>query len=352
MNLSGQITTTLAGVDYSRGKWLSGLIVSRSTGTGEFEDASSEKGKLRSSLQAATAFGNYKTTDRSELWGAGGYGRGELALTSPSGLTKQADLDWQMAAAGSRTSLLKPERHAGFDLALISDSLWVRTASDEDILSNLAATEADVARVRLGLEGSWIVAGWQGSIFVPKLELALRQDFGDAETGTGVDASGGVEWAISNLGLRVDLTGRTLVAHTDEDFKNSGYAASIAFDPNSANDQGLSVALRHQIGAESSGGIGAMFANDPINRMRRDYEAGRWVAEAAWGLAVFDSRYVGSPHIAIGLASDNNDYALGWRLVPEKSYSADIFFDFQLTRRESGEGSTDHGLELQIDARF
>ena len=52
-----------------------------------------------------------------------------------------------------------------------------------------------MSRLRLGLEGSRAFAAGPGAMLTPTLELGLRLDGGDAETGTGVEAGFGLQYA-------------------------------------------------------------------------------------------------------------------------------------------------------------
>ncbi len=127
-------------------------------------------------------------------------------------------------------------------LALVSDALWARTTSDRT--AELAASDSDVTRLRLGLEGSWRMAQAGGGSLTPTLELGLRQDGGDAETGFGVELGGGIAWTDPGLGLSLDLSGRTLIAHDDGALEDRGVSAAFAFDPHPASGRGLSLGLK------------------------------------------------------------------------------------------------------------
>ena len=59
---------------------------------------------------------------------------------------------------------------------------------------SLAASEADVSRRRLMIEGSGSFNTGGGSLTLT-LELGLRHDGGDAETGTGLEAGAGLRYA-------------------------------------------------------------------------------------------------------------------------------------------------------------
>ena len=63
------------------------------------------------------------------------------------------------------------------------------------------AAEAEVTRLRLGLEGTWRGLEAGGGELVPRLEVGLRHDGGDAETGFGLDLGGGLSWSHPASGL-------------------------------------------------------------------------------------------------------------------------------------------------------
>ncbi len=113
--------------------------------------------------------------DRTPLWGAAG--AGEVSLAPAAGGIHAAATSWRMAAAGLRGDLLGGG--AGPALAVVSDALWTRTASD-----------SGASRLRLGLEGRWELPVPGGGRLTPSLEAGARRDGGDAETGLGVELGG------------------------------------------------------------------------------------------------------------------------------------------------------------------
>ena len=154
---------------------------------------------------------------------------------------------------------------------MTSDALWTRTSSETT--DQLAASDSDATRLRLGLEGSYRMALEGGGSLVPKLEIGARHDGGDAETGFGVEIGGGIAWSDPALGLSLDVSGRTLIAHGNDDLKDRGYAASLAFDPDPATQRGPSLSLRQEFGGPAQGGLRS---TRPSSRSRR---AGRpWCA--------------------------------------------------------------------------
>ena len=380
-SLDGEATTATLGADYARGNWLVGLALLQSDGEGGYADTDARPrpasqtcpddlappardilcggavregdGKVEASLTAAVPYGAIQASERLRLWGALGTGTGEVTLKPEVGGRLSSDISWTMAAAGLRGDVIaSPAGGIGPALAVTSDALWARTSSDKT--HELAASESDVTRLRLGLEGSWRIATASGGHVTPKLEAGMRQDGGDAETGFGVELGGGLAWVDPALGLSLDVSGRTLVAHGNDDLKDRGFAASLAFDPDPASERGLSLALRQEMGGQAKGGLDALFRADPLeDRTGSGETAARWTAEAAYGLPVFGGRFTGSPHVGLGLATAARDYSVGWRLTPAANANApDISFGVRATRRESDTAMPEHTVGFEINARW
>ena len=385
-SLDGAVTTGMLGADYARGKWLVGLALAQSEGEGDYRDTGVDPrpdgqtcpadaegadaelcrnavragdGSVEASLTAAIPYAALQVSERLKLWGAAGYGTGEVTLKTAMGGSYKADTAWSMAAAGLRGDLLAlpaPGSGSGAGsgsgpaLAVTSDALWTRTSSEKT--RDLAASDSDATRLRLGLEGSYSMAFDGGGSFVPKLEFGVRHDGGNAETGFGVEFGGGIAWVDPALGLSLDLSGRTLLAHEDGDLEDRGYSASLAYDPAPATERGLSFTLRQDFGGRATGGLDALFASDPLEERTSGEATSHWVADAAYGFPVFGGRFTGTPHVSLGLATDARDYNLGWRLSPEGRKSLDMSLDFKATRRESDVAAPEHSVGVELNARW
>ena len=376
-SLDGEATTAMLGADYARGNWLVGTALMQSAGEGGYADtdvtprAASQTcpegvedvvcsgavregdGTVEASLTAAVPYAALEASERLKVWGAAGYGSGEVTLKPAMGGALASDITWTMAAAGARSALLgAPGEGSGLALALTSDALWARTSSEKT--HELSRSDSDVTRLRLGLEGQWRNALEGGGHFTPKLEAGMRHDGGDAETGFGVELGGGLAWSAPTLGLNLDLSGRTLLAHDDDDLEDRGFAASMAFDPGPASERGLSLALRQEMGAQAEGGLDALFAVDPLEDRTGSGEAtSRWTAEAAYGLPAFSGRFTGSPHVGLGLAAGARDYSLGWRLAPAANANVpDLSFGVRAIRRESDTAAPEHTVGFEVNTRW
>ena len=383
-SLDGEATSAMLGADYARGRWLVGMALMQSSGEGGYRDTDpggnvcadldmdgvdpppdpppdlcngalrNGDGEVEASLTAAVPYAAIQASERLKLWGALGYGTGEVTLKPDlGGRALTADISWTMAAAGVRGDLLPPPKEgSGPALAVTSDALWARTGSDKT--HELAASDSDVTRLRLGLEGGYRIATEGGGHVTPKLEIGARHDGGDAETGFGVELGGGLAWVDPGLGLSLDVSGRTLIAHGNDDLKDRGFAASLAFDPDPATKRGPSLTLAQDWGGQAKGGLDALFRADPLEDRTGSGEAtARWRAEAAWGFPAFSGRFTGSPHVGLGLATGARDYSVGWRLTPAANANApDISFGLKATRRENDWTEPEHTLGFEAVARW
>ena len=379
-SLDGESTAAMLGADYARDNWLLGVALLQTSGKGGYADRKSGPqncpdagegqdadmlahlctgavregdGKVEASLTAAVPYASLQVSERMKLWGALGHGTGEVVLKPKVGGSLSTDISWTMAAGGLRGDVIAPPAAgSGAALAVTSDALWARTSSDRTRV--LAASDSDVTRLRLGLEGSWRSALADGGHVTPKLEAGMRHDGGDAETGFGVEVGGGLAWEDPTLGLTLDLSGRTLITHDADDLKDRGFAASLIFDPEPASDRGLSLGLRQDWGGQADGGLDSLFRTDPLaDRTGSSDTASRWAAEAAYGFPVFSGRFTGSPHGGLGLTSGARDYSVGWRLAPVANANApDISFGVLATRRESDWTEPEHTAGLEAIVRW
>ncbi len=377
-SLDGDTTTGMLGADYARNRWMAGLALTHSEGEGAYADTDTAPepcaeagadhmsddaskvlcegavregdGSLDASLTAAIPYASFQATERLKLWGAAGYGAGAVTLKPEVGGVFKSDVSWTMAALGFRGNLWPPQKQrSGPALALESDALWARTSSEKT--RDLAASDSDVTRLRLGLEGSWKIALDQNGHLTPRLEVGARHDGGDAETGTGIELGGGIAWSDPALGLRLDVEGRTLLAHGSDDLEDRGFAASLAYNPDPATTLGPSLTLRQDWGGQAKGGIDALFAPDPLDT--RGGAGGtaesRWLAEAAYGFPVLDRRFAASPHLGFGFAAGTRDYSLGWRFNPlARNNAPDLQLGLNATRRDAAHSKPEHILRFKV----
>ena len=375
-SLDGKTNTAMVGTDYARGELLLGMALMYSKGKGSYADTETDprpkaqtcpKGeegkvpcgeavragdsKVEASLTSVVPYGAIQASERFKVWGAFGHGTGEVTLKPQVGGSLSSDLSWTMAAGGLRGDLIAPPSDGnGFALAVTSDALWARTTSEKT--HELAASDSDITRLRVGLQGSWHMAlAGDGSI-TPKFELGLRQDGGDAETGFGIELGGGVTWMDPALGMSLDLSGRTLITHDSDDLKDRGFGASLTWDPKPATARGPSIRMNWDWGGQATGGLDSLFTPQTLERRTgTDSTTARWRAEAAYGIPVLGGRFIGSPHMGLGLATGSRDYSLGWRVTPQSS-APDLSFGLSAMRTESDSVAPEHAVRFEAIFRW
>ena len=387
LSLDGEVTTGLIGADWASdpgsgsgagsGRWVAGLAIGHSTGTGGWrrggECDPNCGGRIEATLTGLYPYAGMDLTERLSVWAAAGYGAGEVTVTPDGGPGLTADLTMAMGAAGLRSNVLRPEDGDGFSLDLKGDARFTRTASDavRSASGNLEAAEADVWLIRAGVEGSRRFAlgnGTDGGVsLTPSFEAGLRLDGGDAESGFGADLGGGLAFADPASGLRLDLKGRVLIAHSSAGFKEWGASGALAWDPRPETDRGLSLSLRQSWGAAPAGGMDALLSRETLAGLAANNNPGsgagaggrfeassRLEAEIGYGLATFGGAFTGTPNIGFGLSGGGGrDWRIGWRLTSAVSGDPGFEVNLDANRHEpANDEEPEHAVMLRGAIRF
>ncbi|MYE59602.1 MAG: hypothetical protein F4X35_08595, partial [Alphaproteobacteria bacterium] len=283
------VVTVTLGADAEWDRVLAGVAVSRSEGEGTFHPPGADAGSIgtNSNLTTVSPYARFLVTDRVSAWGLAGFGTGDLTIEFGDGRLDpvRTDTSMRMAAAGVRGALLEQGETGGYDLALKADAFAVRMESDR--AANSAATTADASPVRLVLEGGRAFALSETATLRPSLELGLRHDGGEAETGTGLELGGALAWSDAASGLSVEARARLLVAHADTDYEEWGASATARLDPG-ADGRGLAFSLSPTVGTTSSAAERLWGAHDArALAPAGTFEAARGLtAEAGYGFAL------------------------------------------------------------------
>ena len=345
LSLGGDVRTTMFGADYARGPLVAGLSLSNSRGLGEYTGASG--GQVASSVTGLYPWLGYQATDRVKVWGVAGYGTGGMLLTPQSGQALESGLSMAMAAAGTRGELVAGGA-GGFALAFKADALWVGTAIDgvDGPAGRLKATDAAVTRFRTGLEGSraYTLAGRLS--LRPSVEVGLRHDGGDAETGAGMDVGVGLVVSDAGSGLAVDVRVRTLLVHQDKDFSERGVAVSLSYNPTPSSPLGFLARVAPSWGGQATSGAEALWGRETMVGMARGgvAQGNSLDAEVGYGLPV-GSRLVGTPKFGLRTSAHGKDYRLGYSLgvLSRERLALDVGVEAQ--RRENAmQGGASNGV--------
>ena len=351
VRMDGEVTTGIVGADAAWARWLAGVAVSVSEGEGTYAYADVGSGTVESALTGVHPYARVEVNERVRAWGLLGFGAGEMTLRPEGRDPIRTDLDLRLGAVGARGALLEPGETGGVDLALEADAFLVRTESAK--APNTAATTADASRLRLALEGSRSFVLGDSAALTPGLEVGLRHDGGDAETGTGVELGGRIAYANAGSGLTVEASARTLVAHEDAGYEEWGASGSVRLDPG-ASGRGLSLTLAPTFGAASSG-VERLWSLRDARELAADdaFEPeARLDAEVGYGLPVLGA-FTGTPYAGLGLSDGGRDWRVGWRLTPARpGLALELGVEGAWAEPANDEARPEHGVMLQGSVRW
>ena len=280
----------------------------------------------------------YRATDRITVWGVGGYGGGGLLLTPQGGPALESGLSMKMAAAGTRGELVAGGA-GGFALAFKADALWVGTSIDEvdGPAGRLAATDAAVTRFRTALEGSRAYRPAGRLSLTPSVEVGLRHDGGDAETGAGIDVGAGFVVSDSATGLSLDVRVRTLLVHQAAGFRERGVALSFSYNPTPTTPLGFTAKVAPSWGGDARSGAEALWGRETMAGMAHGSvsQGNRLDGEVGYGLPV-GSRLVGTPRVGFSESEYGRDYRVGYGLGVVDQGKARFEMRVEAQRREDG----------------
>ena len=352
LRLDGEVVTGTLGADADWGRMLAGVAVSLSEGEGTFDDPGVDKGTIESTMTTVSPYARFRVSEQVMAWGLVGWGTGDMTIRFDDGSDPtRTDLSMRLGALGARGDLLKQDGPRGMDLALKADAMFVTTEAEK--AANSAATSADASRLRLVLEGgrSFVLSG---ATFRPGLEVGVRQDGGDAETGTGVELGGGVAWADPSSGLSLEAKARILVAHADSDYEEWGASATVRLDP-AERGRGLSFSLAPTVGATSSASERLWGAQDArALAPGSEFDAARGLqGEMGYGMALLGDRFTGTPNVGFGMSDTAREYRMGWRLTSADPGDPGFEIGLDATRREAAnDNAPEHGVMLKSLMRW
>ena len=249
--------------------------------------------------------------------------------------------------AGLRGTVVPAAATGGFSLGVKADGLLLRATSEA--APGLAATTADVNRVRLGLEGAYALALGADAWLTPSVEVGVRRDDGTAETGFGMDVGGGLRYTHPRLGLSLGLKGRALVMHETAELAEWGASGWLAWDPNPASELGPALSVSPSFGARSEGGAAELWSRETLPGLAGDPTgtngAGRIDGKFGYGMPLAGG--VGVPWAGIGLSEREREYRVGYAFQAGTPSATDLRIELVAARREPTAAVAEHTLSVQ-----
>ncbi|WP_034417824.1 autotransporter domain-containing protein, partial [Candidatus Synechococcus spongiarum] len=356
LSLNGNVTTALVGADWRTEQWQAGAALSHSWGDGGYEGEGDNDGggKISATMTGLFPYGRYALTPRLGVWAVAGYGWGQLSLT-PDGAEReyQPGATMVMGAVGI-DGLLIDGGADGFSLSTTTDLLTLKTTTEQT--DNRSSSEGSVSRLRMGLEATRPVPLPNDASLLPSLEVGIRHDGGDAESGFGLEVGATLAWNDPQRGISAELKGRSLLTHMDEHFQEQGLALSFSWNPDPSN-RGPSLSMGHTMGDAASGmdalldptvleGVGASAGNGQ-----------QFKAQLAYGFPTHNDRLTMTPALAVALSPTTSTYSLLWSLAPYSPHQPqtepwEIALEAERQETNSPTSPVVHSLDLSFSLLF
>ena len=203
---------------------------------------------------------------------------------------------------------------------------------------NLNWTNAAVSRLRTALEGSQSMTIAKRMALTPSVEIGIRQDGGDAETGRGIDLGAGLVLADGVTGLAVDIRVRRLLVHQATGFAESGMSISVSYNPTPSTPLGFTVRVPPAWGGDAMSGAKALWGRESMGGMRQDHLLGggsqRLDTEVGYGLPI-GARFVGTPRAGMRTSEYGRDYRIGYGMQVLEQGKLNLQLRIDAERREN-----------------
>ena len=338
--VDGRVESWMLGADFMQDGRALGILLSHSRGKGDYRTESG--GRFASDLTGIYPYARHELHERLSLWGVAGYGEGDVELHRATE-TLETDVDLWMVAGG-----LHGQLRAGSgiwpELSAVADGLWLETGSDA-LGEVLPAVDAEVSRLRVGLEGAWAAVPVGHGQLSPRLRLSLRHDGGDAEDGFGTEVRAGADWRDARHGLKVQVQAHTLLTHEEDGAQEKGISGSVAWDPRPGSLRGAEFSLAASAG-HAADRAGLLKPETFGERLEREHAA-QWQATLGYGVGAFGDRFTAVPQLDAAWSADAWDLGLGWRLVAEA-------FDLRLKvgHHSPREDDSENQIRIQLQGRW
>ena len=181
-----------------------------------------------------------------DLWATVGYGEGDLEI-KPAGATRRSrDLTMRTLGVGGGTQIWQ----RGITDVRLKGEVSKTDLSIESS-SQIISQNVDATRVRISLEANQPYKVPDGGTIEPSVEVGVRYDGGDGESGTGIEIGGGLRYNAPVLRLSVEGTVRALLAHSG-DYEEWGIQGTLR-RTSGADGQGVSFNLSPGYGETDTG---------------------------------------------------------------------------------------------------
>ena len=345
---TGHSQSSMFGVDGNAGRYLLGMTLHRSTGEMSYGWGSVQRNQL-ADLSSVLPYVSYQPARNTTIWGIVGIGAGNLSTFADREEIGVNDLSMRLGMVGARRAIQAKEK---YQLAIRADASVINMFTDDRVMA-LSSIDSTTTLVRAGVDGSY-VANLGDVNVTPFGTLSVRHD-GGPNSGSGLDVTGGVKLAYGMYSL--ELRGRTITAHSNEDFRGSGYSVVAAMQ-SSTDGTGLSLSIAPSFGLQSSdsGGLwgsqtallGSQYTlNDHLDMARN------LSSRISYGVRTSKDRFLVQPYIDVQNSSfGRNAVTIGGNLKPLLPSSLNLTMGLRLMHQSSLQSKPSNGVAITGSLKF
>ena len=351
IHTEGQVTTGIFGFDTAGERWLAGVALSFSGGSGSWDMSAAGRGRVNASLNGLWPYLRYDLNDRYRAWALAGYGTGWLTVdradeTAPPVRT---GLGMRLVASGLRVTVREPQVTAGTALSLNADAYLVTTTSGA--APGMVSARAEASRLRIVLDAARTYAPEGGGhVLTPGMSLGLRFDGGDTGAGAGIEAGVRLRYSNRESRLAAEFRFRTLLAHRESGFNEWTASAALRMAPGPSG-LGLSLSLVPAAGNYPKGGFADMTLPDgqagPHPGGARTVTR-RLETEVGYGIRNPAGPGTMTPYVGVSFAGKYRTWRTGarWQSRPNATLG------LEAARVEPGAGKIKHIIRCRASARW
>ena len=347
VDYDGGVTSASLGIDTRLGAdVLAGVALLWSQGEVNYK-VSGASGEITTRLLGVHPYLGWQVWDGMDLWSMAGYGIGKMKIDDKSGDSQENDMSQRMFAAGVKGTLASSDQLiAGGTTSLNVKGEVAFTWADVEADGSVEDMALAVGRQRLVVEGAHARKLDSGATFTPSLEVGVRNDSGDGETGTGAEVGGALRYEGAGSRLIVEGRVRHLLSHSG-DMEETGVSALVRIKPGGAG-RGLALAVEPSWGETASSvqhlwesGISAGASGG--NQAHLNAEVG-YGFDAPRGLGVV------TPYTGLALTGEGGQ---SWRMGARWQVSEGRSVSLEGTRHDAAnDNEPTHGLTLRGALRW
>ncbi len=220
-SMDGEVRQSHMGVDFRRGEnLLAGALLGRSRADVNYHLPGERAGVAELRMTGLYPYAHWSWTNGIGVWGALGFGSGEVRLQDDAGLGA-APVDMRMTAVGVRRQLAN---WGAVDIAVKADAFLMRLQAQEG--DGIMGAQSDVSRLRLAVQSGRSFQFGETSLLSGMLELGA---FTDGNAGAGAELAAGIEYTHA-LGVQIQTQGHVLVSGGENRFRQWGASVAMGFD--------------------------------------------------------------------------------------------------------------------------